>query len=73
MADPQSTTPSPLLNLREAAAYLATPVSSLRTPAFRHRLGLPVVKLSRAVRFRRVDLDRVIAAGVQHLPGEGRR
>lgn len=59
-----------LLTLQEASAYLATPPASLRTPAFRVRIGLPIVKLGRAVRFRRVDLDRVIARGVQHLPGD---
>ncbi|MDE2483864.1 MAG: helix-turn-helix domain-containing protein [candidate division NC10 bacterium] len=59
-----------LLTFQEASNYLATPISSLRTPAFRMRIGLPTVKLGKAVRFRRVDLDRVIARGLQRLPGE---
>lgn len=62
---------SALLTLQDASTYLATPISSLRTPAFRMRIGLPTVKLGKAVRFRRVDCDRVIARGLQPLPGEG--
>jgi predicted DNA-binding transcriptional regulator AlpA len=68
-------TPAPLLSLKDAAQYLALSPKSLRTPAFRLRLGLPTVHLgrSRSVRFRLSDLEKIVAQGVERLPAGGGR
>ena len=53
---------SSLLNIRETAAVLRLSVSTIRSWVLNRRI--PFVKLGKAIRFRRVDVDAFIAASV---------
>ncbi|NLZ17218.1 MAG: helix-turn-helix domain-containing protein [Desulfobulbaceae bacterium] len=49
-----------LISPKEAAEYLCTTVASLATWRCTRRHALPYVKLGRAVRYRRSDLEKFI-------------
>ena len=49
-----------LLTRAEAADYLSVSVATLATWACCRRYGLPYVKVGRAVRYKREDLDRFL-------------
>lgn len=53
-------TPARLLNIREAAAYLATTVHAVRQLQWKGLL--PFLKIGKFVQFDRQDLDAFIAA-----------
>jgi excisionase family DNA binding protein len=52
-----------LLKPAEAAEYLGLAVASIYCMASRRRL--PSIKVGRSLRFRRVDLERVVKAGMR--------
>jgi hypothetical protein len=54
-----------LLTARQVTALLRTAPDVLSSPAGRRRIGLPAVHLGRAMRFRMVDVARVIAKGLE--------
>ena len=54
-----------LLTARQVTGLLSTAPGSLSSSAWRRRIGLPAVHLGRAVRFRVVDVARVIAKGLE--------
>lgn len=49
--------PKPLLRRVEAAAYLGLSPETLASDVTRKRLGIPFIRLGRAVRYRIADLD----------------
>lgn len=51
----------PLLRRKDAAAYLQLSPKTLETDVSRNRLGIPFVRLGRAVRYRIADLDAWLA------------
>jgi hypothetical protein len=57
-----------LLKREEAAKRLGVSSTSLGTPRFRLRIGLPVVRIGGAVRFDEADIERIIRKGKERLP-----
>lgn len=51
----------PLLCRKEAAAYLHLSPKTLEADVSRPRLGIPFIRLGRAVRYRIADLDAWVA------------
>ena len=62
-----------LLTSRQVTTLLGTGPDALWSPAWRRRIGLPAVRVGRAMRFRMVDVARVIARGLEFLPDENPR
>ncbi len=56
---------SDLMSRDEAAAYLGISPKTLATWASTHRYNLPMVKIGRRVKYRVVDLEKFIEAGVK--------
>ena len=52
-----------LLDPQETAACLAVKLSSIRDKRFRARIGLPVVKVGRCLRFAQDDVLQVVRRG----------
>jgi excisionase family DNA binding protein len=50
-----------LMTIDQAARYLGMSRHRLTTPQQRERVGIPTLKLVKAVRFRRADLDAWLA------------
>ena len=61
-----------LLTTKQVAEMLSLSPVSMACAAFRTRIGLPVVKIGKAVRIKEEDVWRLIAKGQQHLPTMGK-
>ncbi|TFB99729.1 MULTISPECIES: AlpA family transcriptional regulator [Cryobacterium] len=58
-----SPTPTPLLNAKQTAAWLATSEAALSQLRYRHE-GPAYVRLGRAVRYRQADVEDFITAAI---------
>ena len=59
-----------MLTRKEAADYLGLSANTLSSWASNGRVKLPFVRLGRAVRYRRRDLDRFITSGATDQTSE---
>jgi hypothetical protein len=57
-----------LLTRPQVTHLLALPREALLSPAKRHRLGLPAVRVGRTMRFRMLDVARLVARGMEFSP-----
>ena len=57
-----------LLTREEAAKFLGISPISLWNSAYRARIGLPVIKVGRLVRFAESDLQKLVEKGRKHMP-----
>jgi hypothetical protein len=60
-----------LLRKERAAEVLDLEVSTLDDARWRQRVGLPIVKIGKSLRFRQSDLEALIERGVQKTPVAG--
>lgn len=56
---------SPLMSRNEAADYIGVRPQTLASWACNGRYGLPMVKIGRYAKYRKIDLDRFIESNVQ--------
>jgi excisionase family DNA binding protein len=63
---------SDLLTTEEAAGYLNTSKATLETWRCTKAVNLPFVRLGRAVRYRRSELDRWLQQNTQNATGANR-
>lgn len=61
------------ISLEQAADRLSVSPRSLSDRRYRVRLGLAAVKIGRRLTFSEADIEKIIRAGREHFPGEGRR
>jgi hypothetical protein len=57
-----------LMDRHKVAERLDLSPDSLLDPRYRRRLGLPVVRIGRLLRFRVEDVEKLVARGAERLP-----
>ncbi|MBI4381418.1 MAG: helix-turn-helix domain-containing protein [candidate division NC10 bacterium] len=58
--------PPPLLTSLDVAELLKGSVHSVRSRGWRHRVGLPEVRIGRSIRFREADVRALISRGMRN-------
>jgi hypothetical protein len=60
-----------LLSVKETCDLLGVKQTSLRTPSYRQRIGLPVIRVGYQLRFAEDDISAFIARNREQLGGGG--